>query len=550
MKECSNCDVVVVGSGLAGMICAITAAQNGARVHMAVNGKCGYSGSSFYPKSLPWGILSSGSGERSDEIFYNETITASQGCLDAKLVKRMVENSNDVLKMMQSWGIAFEDHEKSGEVPCFGKTNRGHQLLNLESARTAYLQEMRISGVKMIEDFHAIDLLVYRNQCFGVVGFNADQELLQIRAKATVLATGGAESLFRCGLSNPAMTGEGYAMALRNGAQLTNMEFIQFIPASTGPVRGINFHHTTLASQPEITDQDGRELIRDYLPQGITKEECLSLRSTHGPFSNEDNSRYFDLSMVKSQRDPSFPKGFQVHYNESLLKEARYRQWIDYLKSQNIDFMRSPIEIYPHAQGFNGGILIDEFCRTGIQGMFACGEVSGGQHGANRMGGNAILDTQVFGIFAGKSAAAYAATAHVPPVTYRLGRIFDTGNKSKLSMGELKEEIKSIMQKSACVARNGNDIAAALGQLNQLQSLWNPMDFPASDLKEAISLSNQLTTAKAVLSAIDARKESRGSHCREDYPEKQFGMEKVRFIIIQNQNKEIAIRRENLAETP
>lgn len=129
------------------------------------------------------GIVISGSGECADEIFYSETVVASQECLKPKLVKRMVENSDCILETMQGWGIPFENHEKSREISCFGKTSRGHQLLNLESTRAVYLQELKINGVKMIEDFHVAELLVYQNQCFGVVGFDADQKLLSFKIK-------------------------------------------------------------------------------------------------------------------------------------------------------------------------------------------------------------------------------------------------------------------------------------------------------------------------------------------------------------------------------
>ncbi|MHB8277080.1 MAG: FAD-binding protein [Candidatus Humimicrobiaceae bacterium] len=545
-----QCDVLIIGTGGAGIRAAIAAKDFGTNVILVTSKKHGYSGSTFYSNSMPWGIMTAGANQNDKEIFFEEIVKTSCGCLNKKLIQILVEQSNDRFLDLLSYGIKFRQLSDSNETPCFGTKSRGAQLIALENARESLLGQISKRDIEVIDNLYIFDLLVRDNTCSGVVGINHEGEMVIIGAKVVVMASGGAEYLWKYNIVTSDITGDGYAMAARAGARLTNMEFIQFIPGILSPLNKINFHHPTLGSIPYLYNDAGEEFLTKYLPGEVTLGKCLMERASHGPFSNEDNSRYFDIAICMEEKNS--PKegyrGIEVKYADSYYSDKKYERWREFLLSKGIDTKHDHLRIFPHCQGFNGGILIDENCSTDIENLYACGECAGGVHGANRIGGNAILATQVFGNIAGEEAA--KKSKHVRDINasilnYSL-KIYNMGKLSSLHPKEIMRSIKNIMQECACIVREEKKLKEAINKIEDMECQYNPYHYinEKGFIKEALSAYNSLITSKIVLSAMLYRKESRGSHYRVDFSNKyneKYG--KMNYVTLSEDNN-ILIRSE------
>lgn len=526
MQNRLQCDVLIIGGGAAASRAAIEASDNGADVLMVTKMKYGYGGSSFYANSIPWGVMTSGKGADAQNDFLDEILRASCGCLNRKLTEILVRNSDERFRDMTAYGIEFRNNDGT---PCFGKKPRGALLISMDNARRCFGEQIAKRNIKVIENLSIHDLIVKDRICYGAVGTDKPGDWAVIRSKTVILASGGAEYLWEYGFANPDMTGDACAMAARHGARLTNLEFIQFIPGVVSPLRRTNFHHPTLESLPLVLNSRGEEFLRKYLPEGVTAEECLKVRSGHGPFSCEDSSRYFDIAICREESENCDVKhiGTEIGYKDAFYQDDRYKSWRQYLTSRGVDTKTQNLRIYPHCQGFNGGVLIDEHCATDIENLYACGECAGGPHGANRIGGNAVLGTQVFGKIAGEQAAMKSKSIGScfyddRDIGKTLEASFDTGNISKMRPEEVMSNIKSIMQQCAFIVRDGKKLQEGFEKLGQMQKGYNACrhieDPEAAD--KALNAYNSLLTGRMILYSMINRKESRGSHYRSDFPEK------------------------------
>lgn len=531
-----RCDVLVIGGGAAGIRAAIEASDRGTEVLLVSKKKQGYCGSTFYPQSMPWGILKADPDENDQENFYNEICKTSFGCINERLAQIMVRDSNDRFEDLLRYGIRFEFLKDRKETPCFGKKSRGAQLNNLENARMSFENEIRKRRVKVMDNVTIIDLNVYENICYGAVGICNNGDELIIYSKATIMATGGAEYLWKHSLVTSDLSGNGYAMALKHNARLTNMEFIQFIPGSVSPVAAINFHHLTLSSLPKVLNHLGEEFLHKYLPEGISLQKCLSERASHGPFSVEDDSKYFDIGICLEEPDSCYCKGAEIIYREDYYDDPKHKLWIEFLLSKGINTQEIPLRIYPHAQGFNGGIVIDEKCHTDIENLYACGECAGGPHGANRMGGNAILATQVFGKISGEYAAKTAMqfeNSTRPNLKYEDKEAeYDIGSCSLLKPEEVITGIKTIMHTGAGIIREEDILQKSIQDIRDMKASFNPATyfFDATNKCKAINAFYTLNIAEIILCSMLSRRESRGGHYRSDYPQKSNKFARMKYV--------------------
>jgi len=513
----------VIGGGAAATRAAIEASDCGSDVLMVTKMKYGYCGSSFYVDSIPWGINTAGSSEDDKRAFLDEIIHASCGCLNKKLAEILVRDSDERFKELYSYGIKFH---MNVDKPCFGRKLRGASLISLDNARSCFKEQLNKRNIRIIDNVQVHDLIVKENVCRGAVGIDSCGEVMIFGSKTVILATGGAEYLWKYSFALPDMTGDGYAMAARHGARLTNLEFIQFIPGIVSPVSRTNFHHPTFKTLPEVYNSRNEKFLAKYLPDGVTVEQCLEARAGHGPFSNEDSSKYFDIAMCMEGRNNNGGKckGVQIKYTDTYYNDSKNETWKDFLLSRGIDTKKTTLEIYPHCQGFNGGILIDEQCSTDIENLYACGECAGGPHGANRIGGNAVLGTQVFGKIAGEEAAKKAKNikrANISDYSFEsiIGINFDTGNLSQISSVEIMDNIRKIMQESAFIIREETGLKEGITKIEKLQGEYNPYQCikDGEDIGRVLNLHNSLLTSRIILYSMFNRRESRGGHYRKDY---------------------------------
>jgi fumarate reductase (CoM/CoB) subunit A len=502
-------DVLVVGAGAAGIRAATTASDAGAKVLLASRKPIGKGGSTFYPLSLPWGMVYAESGAEDERAFLAELEAAGAGFQDEALSKLMVERSRGAYDYLRGIGVELEDLSAAGDVPCFGTRPRGARLKDPEAAARSFAAQVVERDIDCLDGARLFDLVVEEDRCLGALGLDSAGRIFSVEAGALILATGGAEGLWYEGFSSGDTEGEGYAMAARAGARLVNLEFIQFIPGLVSPIRGVNFHHKSLASLPSILGLRGEDRLAPFLPPGLGEADCLLARSQHGPFSCEDESRYFDLALCAA--DPF--SGLTVAYNADFFGDAAYAPWRGYLASIGVDAARDRLAIYPHCQGFNGGILIDEDCRTDVEGLYACGECAGGVHGADRVGGAAILAALVFGAVAGEEAARASLA--------RRGKRIPLKRLPALPAPEgaaqLRELAASILQGQASIERRAEGLEGGLAELERAAEAAPRGGAPEGSRAQGALARNACTAARLILGSMLARRESRGPHYRADW---------------------------------
>ena len=514
MFRTETADVLVVGSGGAGIKASLSAADHGSNVLMVTSHRTG--GSTFYKRSPEWGILFASDDDDIDD-FYQDMTASANGCVDKRLLRLMAEQSKECFDELVSYGLSFTMLKDLGIISCFGTKLRGAVLNDLEQGIAALNQQiLDRPHIRVIEGIEIVSLVVRNGICEGAIGIQPDGYLLYIASKATVLASGGGEELYRYSYAASSLRGAAYAIAARNGARIVNLEFIQFINATVAPLKGLNFYQYILDTSPNVTDIDGKVFLHDYLPDTLSPEQCLRLRAKHGPFTTDDDSKYFDLAVAA--------KGAAVIMADPQAASARkYAHWNHFLAKFHYQ-ADTPFTIYPHCHAYNGGILIDENASTDIPGLFAAGEAAGGCHGANRMGGNSILATQVFGRLAGRSASCYKGS----PVMLDeadcmeiLKQEWDGAGPTGITPEAALLTVQQTMQRYGFLRRNETDLTYALDLLESLQLKLTPVHYLGSKAAaEAFSVANAICSARLVLTAMLLRRETRGPHNRIDYPEK------------------------------
>lgn len=511
MTETLACDVLVLGGGAAGIQAALAAARKGRDTVLLSDAPVGKSGSTFYPLSPPWGVMYAEDAADA-QTFYEEILAAAGPCVNPKLVRMLAEGSVEARGRMQN--LPLRTHAEMGLVGCFGARPRGAVLRNTGAAAQSWRAELMAEAhLRVLEGWRAEALLAPEGRVLGAWAMDAKGNALEVSAGATVLATGGGEGLYERAFANESQLGHAYAMAARHGARTVNLEFIQFILGTLAPCYGLNYYQFALVENPQIRNARGEAFLPRYLPEGVSTQQCLAQRGRHGPFSVEDEGRYLDLAIV-TQGEAGAGDGAVITPDAAQLTGPRYAHWREFLTRQGWA-TDTPMTVTPFCQGFNGGVLMHDDLTTDLPGLYACGEAAGGCHGANRMGGNAMLATQVFGKLAGEAAAAYAQARaparRLPNAQDALQAEFGS-RTGALSPRETLVRVRGLMQRHAFLKRDETGLAQALEALETLRVS------PLHGARAAYDARNAVDAATLLLRAMLARKESRGGHYRADAP--------------------------------
>src|SRR5580658_3773847 len=402
--------VLVIGAGGAGMYAAIEAARNGAEVMLVDRSLIGRGGATVMAQMTVAVALGSQTPDHwTDHL--RDTLAAGRGLCDERLARLLCEEGPDCIRQMDAWGVGWA--RQDGRI--VATMAPGHDrprcvyvdFLNTGPAvsKTLRTAMARNPAIRKAGDLCIVDLIVSDSEVTGAVAYHLGTGApVVIAAKATVLATGGLTRLYRRNSASANMGGDGYALALRAGATLIDMEFVQFFPighlaprlVGMDPIMWDPFRYK-LGGQllngrmEEFTarygsDEDGKYVLtRDLATYAITKEVEAGRGSPHG-------GAYLSFE----------------HCSAAALRAA-FGPVIDRLAENHIDLTRMPVEVAPIAHYHMGGVKADANMATDVPGLYVAGEVVGGANGANRLSGNAITEALVFGRSAGRSAAARAA---------------------------------------------------------------------------------------------------------------------------------------------
>jgi succinate dehydrogenase / fumarate reductase flavoprotein subunit len=523
-------DVLVVGSGAAGMYAAIEAARNNAKVLLADRSLIGRGGATVMAQMTVAVAL----GEETPDDWqhhYADTIAAGRGLCDEKLAQLLCEDAPDCIRELDHWGVGWA--RKDGHITA--TMAPGHDrprcvyvdFINTGPAvsKTLRTAMARNPSIRKAGDLCIVDLIVSDSEVTGAVAYHLGSGApVVIAAKATVLATGGLTRLYRRNSASANMGGDGYALALRAGATLVDMEFVQFFPighlaprlVGMDPIMWDPFRYKLggrlLNGQMEEftsrygSDEDGKYVLtRDLATYAIIKEAEAGRGSPHG-------GAYLSFQ----------------HCSAAALRAA-FGPVIDRLAANHIDLTRMPVEVAPIAHYHMGGVKADAMMATDVPGLYVAGEVVGGANGANRLSGNAITEALVFGRRAGRSAAARAKRMTQPRLTPQdtaatLDLIrADAKTESSQNAAAMVAHLQAVMADHVGPFRTGAKLSTALDEISGLTAELGEHpsgDAAAFDLQrlEWFDLRNMLSVAHAVTANALKRTESRGAHQREDFP--------------------------------
>lgn len=510
VKAKRQCDVFVIGAGIAGIMAAISAAEKGANVIIASSSKM-FSGSSFYPGT--WGLGLIGAVDKSDEDDLINTIK-TVGCevIDYELVKTFVSKINPTLEKIKEMGIKLKQPNNSKEkefIPCFDHKERNWNGILFDSAKEVFSKKIDELKITRYEFSEVIEIVKDKSSIEGVILIKEGKEIEYIRCKAIVIASGGIGGLFKQRLNTDDVNGLGQSLALKIGCQLVNIEFMQMMPGYINPCPKTIFNEKTF-KYVKILDYDGKNILEDI----DNYEEKLKIRSTHGPFTSRLVSK--DIDYVIFKEGIKDPNGVRVLYKDSIKKNQPefirvYFEWLKEKKHLTVDDEIN-IGIFFHAA--NGGIKINKYAETDISGVFAAGEVTGGMHGADRIGGLSTANGLVFGKIAGESASKYAQRFNCLD-----------GDEIELSINQVENaeelliDLQNLMFKYAMIEKSEEGIVEAINLLEDIKSrkfISNNIDIKT--LYKTYRLNANLLLAEGILRVLYLRKESRGSHYRKDYP--------------------------------
>lgn len=535
-------DVLIVGSGAAALRAALEAHDRGARVLMVIKGEFRKSGATFHSVAEVGAFnVPDDAGKTGDspEVFLKDILDAGQGMSDPRLSAIVAEEAIDAMRFLEGYGVHFEREGDDYLVfrACFSSKPRSHVIKNhFKPIVSALGREAGRRGIEVMDRLMVTNLIVRDGECHGVHAIDHQGNPVVIRAKATILTTGGASQLFEKNLYPNDITGDGYAMARRAGAYLANMEFMQAGVSTAAPFVNL-FGNYLWDALPNLTDRDGHRFIEDFLPADVPLESVIQQKERHFPFSSSDISRYIEISIQKTINAGRGTDIGAVHMDfidcrldEVLEDKSRSiaQMWpltYQWYLERGVDLYKDKFEITCSAHAINGGIYIDADAQSNIKGLFAAGEVAAGPHGADRLGGNMAMTCQVFGRRAGKAAAARARDAsHLP-----IGDLGDesTGYLSSFRRGggrdlaSLRSELKRSANRHLLVVRDEAGLKKVIALCEEIgqAARTEAAIGDAADMVAALELVNLCEVGAMMATAALVRRESRGGHYREDFPD-------------------------------
>lgn len=507
-------DVLIIGGGGASLRAAIEAREMGADVLVVSKTRIGYANNTYISAGV---FAATGWGNPSDDYkaHLKDAVIGGRFLNDQKLLEAAVRGAGAQVTFLEKCGVQFfkregklllgraPGHSHSRHVSLFGQGGSGFMLpLKAQAERV---------GVRFENQAFITRLFKQDQQIAGAAGFDSDGSFLIFTAKCVILTTGGYAQLYERTNNAAGITGDGLALAFELGLPLKDMEFVQFYPTSLGRSgnRMLLYEGIVAQAKAVLRNAQGENIItkhrlddpaimtRDRVSRAIMEE----IREGRGV----DGGVILDLNPVADlgRWIRTFPKTWSVAEKE--------------------------IRVSPTTHFCMGGVVTDEFTETAVSGLFAAGEVSGGVHGANRLGGNALAEVFALGGVAARQAALRAKEIDMPNLQQgsvaeekaRLNSLFSPEPTQDVHhQQEIRHLLKEIMWRNAGIIRSDGELGEALTQIETLKSRSKRLSVShVRQLMKLQELLNMLLISEMVCLAARRRTESRGAHFRRDYPE-------------------------------
>jgi fumarate reductase (CoM/CoB) subunit A len=507
MEELST-DILVIGSGLAGLLSALEAERAGLRVLLAGKFAIGMGTNT----SLANGVFTVANTGFSKEDHLRATLESGRGLTQVKLAETLVEKGPDAIKKLRDDGVPLLDKG----MGCIVARPVGSSQLPGVLLIKPLVERLKNSSIKLLPGLVIFDLVVEGGEVRGAFGFLKDGKPCLIQSRAVILSTGGAGSIYRRNDNQRSIFGDGFALAFRAGLPLLDLEFVQFYPFALGEPRLSSFLlYPPYPEEVRLFDENGEDLFEKFnLPRDlnqaiIDQRDRLSIALCN---ATQNGDVFFDLTQV--------PREKWEHYPLNLLKKSKF------------PFHDRPFLVSPVVHFFMGGVQIDETGRTSLPGLFAAGEVAWGIHGANRLGGNALTECAVYGVIGGQSAAEYVRQKEQeqePSNLFSENFIKKWDRKVRAYIRkrrgifdpprDLLKDLKDLAWRYASPVREEESLKEGLDRLASIEKRIEEV-YPGTlkDLFKKRDLENVALLLKAILKGSLLRTESRGSFFRKDFP--------------------------------
>jgi succinate dehydrogenase / fumarate reductase flavoprotein subunit len=584
-------DVVVIGAGGAGLRAAIESARSGAKTAIICKSLLGKAHT-----VMAEGGAAAALGNADDrdgwKVHFKDTMKGGKYLNNWRMAQIHAQESADRIRELEQWGAVFDRtpdgliNQRNFGGHTYPRLAHVADSTGLEIIRT--LQEKGIhSGIDIFMEYTVSHLLQDDDgTCTGNVSYNrVDGSMHAFSAKSTILATGGITRCWAVCSGSWEYTGDGHALALNAGAELIDMEFVQFHPTGMvwppsvrgilvtegvrgegGVLRNSEGKRFMFDNVPDMfkgdhaeTEEEANEwvrqvvagekatvrrppelLTRDVVAKAINKEVAEGRGSAHG-------GAYLDIANQRSAEE-IIAKLPSMHHQ--------------FRELAGVDITKEPMEVGPTAHYVMGGVRVDaESQESTIDGLFAAGEVASGLHGANRLGGNSLSDLIVFGKRAGEHAAKRSNDMKQPEIdTVQVESAIEANLKplkreNGENPGRVYDDLRDMMQAKVGIIRTESDLQSAITDLveyrKRIQNISSGSSMTYnSGWHQALDLQNMVDISSACTLAALTRTESRGGHTRDDFPEPDAGMWSHTTTVVWKEGTEIKIRQEELSQPP
>src|SRR4026207_2010219 len=584
-------DVLVIGAGGAGLRAAIEASVAGVRVGMISKSLLGKAHTVMAEGGIA-AALANVDDRDNWKVHFADTMRGGQYVNNWRMAELHAKEAPDRVRELEAWGAVF-DRTQDGKI--LQRNFGGHRYprlahvgdrTGLELIRT--LQDHGVHrGIDVHMEFTVVRLLTTDGRASGVVGYERDRGRFKVfAARAVVLATGGAGRAYKITSNSWEGTGDGHALAYQAGAELMDMEFIQFHPTGMiwpPSVQGILVTEGVRGEGGILLNSEGRRFMFDSIPDNYRQQtadtEDEGWRYTQGDknarrppelLTRDHVARCIMREVREGRGSPRGGVFLDISWIKKRLPdaEAHIRRKLPSMYHQfkelaDIDITREPMEIGPTTHYIMGGVRVDSDSQMStVPGLFAAGECAAGTNGPNRLGGNSLSDLLVFGKRAGEYAAQFARQ--------NAGVAIDRGAVQRAVDGAVspferqngaenpyavQTALQEMMQHLVGIVRTESDMQQALGGLDALKSRaarasvsghreYNP------GWHTAIDLQNLLTVSEAITRSAIERKESRGGHFREDFPDKVQEFGTINIVTVKSSDGTMAVRRVPIPPLP
>jgi len=585
-------DVLVIGAGGAGLRAAIEASAAGLRVGLVCKSLLGKAHTVMAEGGIAAALANV--DERDNwKVHFTDTMRGGQYVNQWRMAELHAKEAPDRVRELEAWGAVF-DRTSDGRI--LQRNFGGHRYprlahvgdrTGLEMIRT--LQDHGVHrGIDVHMEHTILSILKDGNRAVGAFGYERERGRFKIfRAKAIVLATGGIGRAYKITSNSWEYTGDGHALAYHAGAELIDMEFIQFHPTGMvwpPSVMGILVTEGVRGEGGILTNKEGRRFMFDEIPENYrsqtadNEEEgwryCQGDKNARRPpelLTRDHIARCIVREIKEGRGSPHGGVYLDIAWIKQKLPDAS-----DYIKRKlpsmyhqfkqlaDIDITEQPMEVGPTTHYIMGGVHVDPDSQMSrVPGLFAAGECAAGINGANRLGGNSLSDLLVFGKRAGEFAARFAGdnslgkidNDKIDIVAREALAPFESRGRGSENPYEIQGDLQELMQDNVGIVRTESEMQVALEQLEKLKERANRSGIVGHrefnpGWHTALDLKNLLTASEAITRAAIERKESRGAQFRDDYPNKEERFAKVNTMISKGEGGSMQIRLEPLPEMP